>query len=65
MEMKLKQITLEQTRCKACGICIALCPKQVFEADIEGMPVAARAEDCIGCKLCALRCPDFALKVED
>jgi len=24
---------------------------------------AARAEDCIGCHMCELRCPDFAIQV--
>lgn len=61
----MKEIRLDRALCKGCGICTALCPKQVFDADIEGKPVTARAEDCIGCKLCAFRCPDFALKVED
>lgn len=60
----MKQITLERGLCKGCGICIALCPKAVYDADIDGKPVAARAEDCVGCKLCQYRCPDFALKVE-
>lgn len=65
MEINLKNITLERALCKGCGICIALCPKNVFDADIEGKPLTARADACIGCKLCQYRCPDFALKVEE
>lgn len=61
----MKKITLNSALCKGCGICIALCPKKVFEADIEGKPVNERVDDCIGCRLCELRCPDFAVKVED
>ncbi|MFR1131368.1 MAG: 4Fe-4S binding protein [Enterocloster bolteae] len=31
----------------------------------NGYPYPARQEDCIGCRLCELRCPDFAVKVEE
>ena len=49
--------------CKACGICIALCPAKVFERDEAGQPVVARPEDCIVCRLCEWHCPDFAIEV--
>ena len=50
--------------CKKCGICAAFCPKKVFDRDDDGKPSAARPEDCIGCRLCEMRCPDFAVTVE-
>ena len=34
--------------CKACNICIALCPQQVFEPDRDGKPVIARPDDLLG-----------------
>lgn len=52
---------LDKRLCKACGICIGLCPKQALEADSTGKPVAG--DSCIGCRLCELRCPDYALRV--
>ena len=61
----MKNITLNSKLCKGCGICITLCPKKVFVPDIEGKPVNENIDACIGCHLCELRCPDFALKVED
>ncbi len=60
----MKQIDINMKLCKACGICAAFCPKNVFDRDDDGRPVASRAQDCIGCRLCEMRCPDFAIKVE-
>jgi len=50
--------------CKACGICIEFCPKNVLGEDNEGKPVPTNPDDCIGCRLCELHCPDFAILVE-
>jgi len=49
--------------CKACGICIKLCPTTVFDADAAGQAVVARQEDCTVCRLCEWHCPDFAIEV--
>ncbi len=49
--------------CKGCGICVAFCPRDVLELE-DGKVKVARPEDCIDCKLCELRCPDFAITVE-
>jgi len=60
---KVLKVILNSAWCKACGICIALCPRQVLEADGGGRPSASREEDCSGCRLCEYRCPDLALTV--
>ena len=49
--------------CKACGICIALCPTKVFDRDAAGQAVVARQADCTACRLCEWHCPDFAIEV--
>jgi 2-oxoglutarate ferredoxin oxidoreductase subunit delta len=49
--------------CKGCGICAALCPKQVLTRNEEGGPVVTDPEACIGCGWCELHCPDFAISV--
>lgn len=51
--------------CKACGICIAFCPKKVFGRDEEGKPVVEQPDKCNGCLFCELHCPDFAISIGD
>lgn len=55
-------ILINKEWCKGCGICIEFCPKNVYEL-IEGKPYPKREQECIKCKLCELRCPDFAITV--
>ncbi len=61
-----KQITITVSKklCKQCGICAELCPKHVLRQDLGCPPEVINPEACIGCKLCQLRCPDFAIEVE-
>ena len=54
-------VSINLSWCKTCNICIALCPKKVFEADRMGKPVLARPHDCSQCAICWMHCPDFAI----
>ena len=56
-------LTLDVSLCKACGICIALCPENVFDTAEMGEAVVARPDDCTMCLLCELHCPDFCIEV--
>jgi ferredoxin len=38
-----------------------MCPKSVFDADLEGNVSAARVSDCIDCEICERICPDLAI----
>ena len=51
------------TRCKGCGLCIAFCPKKVFEANFEGKSIVKNPGACVGCMSCDYRCPDFAIRL--
>jgi 2-oxoglutarate ferredoxin oxidoreductase subunit delta len=62
-------LKVDRERCKACYMCLASCPKKVFEQE-EGFnakgyqPVrAARPQDCIGCKSCTIICPDVVFEL--
>ena len=60
---------LDENRCKGCGLCIAVCPKNVLEISSEvnakGYFPAhrARPEDCIYCSTCCIMCPDVAIAI--
>ena len=57
------KITIVPRYCKACEICVKLCPQSVLE--IRDFKVhVARIQECTACMLCELRCPDFAIEVE-
>ena len=62
-KLKLKKHIINRAWCKGCEICVQFCPKNVLELDKEDKAFAARPEDCICCKLCEFRSPDFAIEV--
>jgi 2-oxoglutarate ferredoxin oxidoreductase subunit delta len=51
--------------CKACGICIALCPTEVFEKSETGTPIIKNPDACTGCRFCEFHCPDFAISIQE
>lgn len=66
--MALKHI-IDVDRCKGCGLCVNICPKNVLEisdkVNAKGyFPVyQARAKDCIFCTKCCIMCPDVAITI--
>ena len=59
------EIYVYKSWCKACGICVEFCPKDVLGRDRLGRAVVVAPKECIGCKQCVLRCPDFAVRVDE
>lgn len=51
-----------EDRCTDCGLCVAVCPMDVFEPG-AGRPRIARQADCQTCFLCELYCREDALFV--
>lgn len=51
-------------RCKGCGICVEFCPKKVLKVNEVEKVEIINEKDCIKCKQCELRCPDYAIFIE-
>lgn len=61
-------IVLDKKKCKSCYLCIDACPKGLIkkgtETGITGNFVVKfedKNNECLGCKCCALTCPDLAI----
>lgn len=59
-DRKKLKIRVNEKWCKACGICMAFCPKKALTPMKNGKPTW-NDEACIRCGLCEVRCPDFAI----
>ncbi len=66
-------ISINETLCKGadgCGICLALCPRDVFKiaerltARGIRLPVVEKITACTKCENCMIYCPDMAIVVK-
>jgi 2-oxoglutarate ferredoxin oxidoreductase subunit delta len=65
------RIVVDEIYCKGCGLCTAVCPKDLITMDMERFTPKgyhpAQLEDpdqeCTGCAICAVICPDAAIRV--
>lgn len=62
------KIKIDFEKCKGCGLCIAVCPKNSIilskKSNKAGyFPAEATNIDCTGCSSCAFICPDAAIIV--
>lgn len=62
------KIIIDIERCKGCGLCVAVCPKNCIVISKQSnkigyFPAQANNTDCTGCAICAIICPDVAIEV--
>ena len=66
----MKKIIVDEAYCKGCHLCISQCRKAVLAVsctrNTKGymVPEARDPENCSGCLLCEMICPDMAITVE-
>ena len=62
------RIIIDIERCKGCGLCITVCPKNGIAISKKSnksgyFPAQPSNTDCTGCAVCAIVCPDVAIEV--
>ncbi len=75
MTRKVGRITLDREACKACYLCVSVCPEKLISVSdklnqkgyysAEFIETNSNQEDrrCTGCATCAIICPDVAIEV--
>ena len=56
-------VLIEEAWCKACDICVKLCPERCLELNGTGAVNLTDPAACTGCRICEMLCPDFAIRV--
>jgi 2-oxoglutarate ferredoxin oxidoreductase subunit delta len=63
-------IIIDQERCKGCGLCPTVCPKDCLAMDQDALnakgyhpATLVNEEACTGCAICAVICPDVCITV--
>jgi len=64
-------VTIDETYCKGCSLCLGVCPQDILELDMKRLnpkgyhPAKCVDESkCTACANCAVMCPDSAITVE-
>jgi NAD-dependent dihydropyrimidine dehydrogenase PreA subunit len=56
-------LQLDETRCNGCGMCVKVCPHEVFELSGKKAHLIRR-DYCMECGACEINCPEGAISVK-
>ena len=56
-------LEINEAWCKACDICVKMCPERCLVLNGTGAVALTDPALCTGCRVCELLCPDFAIHV--
>jgi len=63
-------VSIEENRCKGCGLCVPICPASILKLsegrlNTKGYPPieVTDMDACTGCAQCAVMCPDVVFTV--
>ena len=66
----MQKVTISETLCKGCGLCVTACPKKIVALSKDKLnakgyhPAEVIDQDtCISCAMCAMICPDCAIAI--
>lgn len=66
----MAKVTINQERCKGCGLCARACPKSIIELSKDTINAKGYHpakvidnEACTSCASCARSCPDVVITV--
>ncbi len=62
-------ISIDLNRCKACGLCVSVCPKKALSLDASlparyGSGAVKLTGECVECGSCYEVCPDIAITIK-
>ncbi|MCL6591118.1 MAG: 4Fe-4S binding protein [Firmicutes bacterium] len=55
-------LNLDEAKCAGCGMCLEVCPHQVFKMESAKAQILDR-DNCMECGACARNCPSEAISV--
>ena len=62
----MPKITIDEKGCRACSLCVEICPVDVLVMDdAEELAKIKQEDDCIGCTSCVYLCPSRCIEVSD
>ena len=56
-------LELDETKCTGCGMCLTVCPHEVFKMNSKHVMIQNR-DACMECGACSLNCPVNAVSVQ-